>query len=349
MNKTVPKNEVNQVLNKLGQSMCNMLEYQSLQSIDIVVDGETDKEVRYVDMIGPMSKKRSFVQVPCLSKEVVHIKCNGLECGRRPAHVSLDSLARPINEVHTALHGDWPWHVALYKNGQHVCDGTLIEDQWIMTTSSCFQGQGKSKWVARFASVRLGSRAPWEQKQRIVGMVKSPVEGNSIVILKMDAPVVFSDFARPICLPSSDEFIHMGANCVTLGWNGSNEQLRIIELEPAELEKCENISEVSANTICTKAKSGHEKCQVSQTTNFFFKILNHATSYFQAEEFAGAPLMCQAAGEWHLVGVSSWRKSCSTIGQRPRLYDRVSLNSEWAQKTILTLESDSDQESNQLD
>ena len=60
----------------------------------------------------------------------------------------------------------------------------------------------------------------------------------------------------------------------------------------------------------------------------------------QAEEFAGAPLMCQAAGEWHLVGVSSWRKSCSAVGQRPRLYDRVSLNSEWAQRTIITLEDE---------
>ena len=30
---------------------------------------------------------------------------------------------------------------------------------------------------------------------------------------------MFVDFARPICLPSSDEFIHMGAACVTLAWN----------------------------------------------------------------------------------------------------------------------------------
>ena len=82
--------------------------------------------------------------------------------------------------------------------------------------------QGKSRWQARFASVRLGSRAPWEQKERIVGMVKTPVEGNSIVILKMEKPVFFSDFARPICLPSSDEFIHMGATCVTLGWSGQS-------------------------------------------------------------------------------------------------------------------------------
>ena len=73
-------------------------------------------------------------------REVVHIKCNGLECGRRPAYVNQDSLARNLDDMSSSLHGDWPWHVALYKNGQHVCDGTLIDDQWIMTTSSCFQG-----------------------------------------------------------------------------------------------------------------------------------------------------------------------------------------------------------------
>ena len=72
--------------------------------------------------------------------------------------------------------------------------------------------------------MRLASRAPWEQKRRIVGMVKSQVEGNSAVILKMDTPVVFSDFLRPICLPSSDEFIHLGANCITLGWEAKSER-----------------------------------------------------------------------------------------------------------------------------
>ena len=111
-----------------------------------------------------------------ICREVVHINYTQLECGRRPAYVQKDSLARKIDKLSSALHGDWPWHVALYKNGLHVCDGTLIQDQWIMTTSACFQGQQKSKWIARFASVRLGSRAPWEQKHRIVGMVKSPVE-----------------------------------------------------------------------------------------------------------------------------------------------------------------------------
>ena len=54
--------------------------------------------------------------------------------------------------------------------------------------------------------------------------------------------------------------------------------------------------------------------------------------------------MCQAAGEWHLVGISSWRKGCSNVGvgQRPRLYDRVSVNSEWARKTVEHLEDETE-------
>ena len=158
--------------------------------------------------------------------------------------------------------------------------------------------QGKAKWAARFATVRLTSRAPWEQKRRIVGMVKSPVEGNSVVILKMDSPVVFSDFTRPICLPSSDDFIHLGATCVTLGWGAKSEfrakfklhlitpyslihqfceiikidddypvavagqQLHVVGLEPAPREKCEEESEVAANTICTQEKVEGAECRV---------------------------------------------------------------------------------------
>ena len=51
--------------------------------------------------------------------------------------------------------------------------------------------------------------------------------------------------------------------------------------------------------------------------------------------------MCQASGEWHLVGVAAWRrKGCSATAQRPRVYDKVALNSEWARKTMTQMEDD---------
>ena len=48
-----------------------------------------------------------------------------------------------------------------------------------------------------------------------------------------------------------------------------DEELHVVELEPEELEKCEDISEVSPNTICTKAKEDNGKCLVR---NIFFKL-----------------------------------------------------------------------------
>ena len=52
--------------------------------------------------------------------------------------------------------------------------------------------QQRAKWTVRLANVRLSSRAPWEQERRIVGMVASPVEQQSIVLLKLDREAAMS-------------------------------------------------------------------------------------------------------------------------------------------------------------
>ena len=50
-------------------------------------------------MIGPMSDDKSFIDVPCESREVVRIECNHLECGRRPAHIKPESIARRYRTI----------------------------------------------------------------------------------------------------------------------------------------------------------------------------------------------------------------------------------------------------------
>ena len=149
-------------------------------------------------------------------------------------------------------------------------------------------------------------------------MVKSPVEGNSIVILKMDEPVVFSDFARPICIPESDAFLSNSSQCVTLGWTLQSQELTQVRIRPTDKNVCEEMSEVSPNTICTEEDTAPGiPCS--------------------GEEYAGAPLLCQHMDHWYLTGILAWRKGCSTVGQRPRLYDRVAVTSDWANKVMLKL------------
>ena len=57
----------------------------------------TEDQIRYVDMMGPMSEDRSFVEVPCHSRSVVKVECKNLECGRRPAHVKEASARMSVS------------------------------------------------------------------------------------------------------------------------------------------------------------------------------------------------------------------------------------------------------------
>lgn len=59
--------------------------------------------------------------------------------------------------------------------------------------------------MAVFGSVRLASKAPWTQRRRIIGMIKSPVEGSTAALIRLETPVVYSDHVRPICLPDDQQ------------------------------------------------------------------------------------------------------------------------------------------------
>ena len=170
------------------------------------------------------------------------------------------------------------------------------------------------------ASVRLSSRAPWEQERRIIGMVASPVENHSIVLLKLDKDIQMSDFARSICLagpgPGSN-----GGHCVGLGWDSLTGELTVSHLTSADLTECQSETEVSANSVCMTAGLEDNNSLT-------------AGDSCSGEMMAGHGLMCETAGVWQLVGVAAWRRGCGSVGQRPRLYEKVNLTSSWVENVI---------------
>lgn len=312
LNETLPSKDVEMVLQTVATSLCSILSFTGVESAEIRKDDE--EGVSYVQMENPLASEISFVRVFCPSKNVMYVRCAPLECGIQALRTKggvqgLNKMAEP---------GDWPWHVALLKEDVHVCDATLVAESWIITTASCFQGQSKAEWSARLGTVRLSSSSPWQQERRIIGMMKSPVEGSTTVLLKLDTPVTaFSDFVRPICLPPNQDSFSNNTYCNTLGWARNRELLQRVQLRRSEMEKCENISIASVNSICTEAEFSTDDCN--------------------EEEVAGSPMLCLLSDNrrWALTGVSSWRIGCSKPGtERPRLYDKISSNLAWIKSTI---------------
>ncbi|KAJ8918592.1 hypothetical protein NQ315_013097 [Exocentrus adspersus] len=317
INQSLPANQTVAVLHSIASSLCRSLTYHDVLSVSVETDIEND--VSYVKMKDPTASEISFVRTQCPSKQVLKVSCSELDCGVQSTHgpTGLDTLSK------MAAHGDWPWHVTLFKEDVHICDGTLISPEWIATTTSCFQGQPKAEWTARFGSIRLSSSTPWEQERRIVGMVKSPVEGSTIALVKLDQPVTLSDFVKPICLPKRGMVTNPDANqCNTLGWARNREQVQRVQVKVAEMEKCENISISTVNSLCTETIHGQNDCN--------------------EEEFAGSPMMCQDSteGKWTLIGITNWRIACSKKGtERPRMYDKIASNVDWIRESITSSET----------
>ncbi|KAL9692665.1 hypothetical protein quinque_016441 [Culex quinquefasciatus] len=183
------------VRNTVAESLCKALGFERVDFSEIRND--TEPNTSYVRVLDPRASEISFVRTTCQSKQSLYVSCGQLECGVQSAlpnggNVGLSKMAAP---------GDWPWLVALFRADTHVCDGTLVSSDWVLTTESCFQGQAKATWYAIFGAVRLTSNAPWTQRRRIIGMVKSPVEGSTAALVRLENPVIYSDFVRPICLP----------------------------------------------------------------------------------------------------------------------------------------------------
>ncbi|XP_012544680.3 atrial natriuretic peptide-converting enzyme [Bombyx mori] len=315
-------------LKSVASSLCKALTFTSSISAEAVLDAEelnktnfeNSTEFRsiaeYVEIVDPFAAEISFVKSECPQRKVIRIICDQLDCGIPSARGTsstsgVDSLPR------SARPGDWPWQASLLRSNIHACDGSLIHPSWLITTASCFQGQPKAEWTARFGTVRIQSTTPWQQERRIVGMVRSPVEGSMLVLVRLEEPVEMTDFVRPICLSNKALYSEERSVCNTLGWTRNRDQLQRVHIVPSPMSTCENVSIANPNGICSEPLYDQDDCD--------------------EEEYAGSSMMCfdDKTKRWSIMGVSAWRIACAKIGLgRPRIYDPVTSHVDWIRRTV---------------
>ena len=55
-----------------------------------------------------------------------------LGCG-----ISKDDLTKRVVNGKDATPHSWPWMVSLRRNGRHICGGSLIKPNWVITAAHC--------------------------------------------------------------------------------------------------------------------------------------------------------------------------------------------------------------------
>ncbi|XP_055952940.1 uncharacterized protein LOC129988691 [Argiope bruennichi] len=323
-------------LDELGEAVCSALTFRSVSESKRIQDIKNSNDTYYVisNEASTPNKRSSAIFHPsvCESREVMRVECGSLECGLRPMATS---HRRRIVGGQSASSGSWPWQVALYKEGDFQCGAVLISDTWLISAGHCFYSTLNAHWVARLGLLRRGSELspPSEQVRRVAQIFLHPNyedKGfiNDIALLRLDRPVLFSDYLRPVCLPTAEEDpgLWHGRQCSVVGWGKLYEightfpdSLQEVRLPVISTEECRKrilfltMYHITDNMFCAGYERGGRDACLGDS---------------------GGPLMCQREdGRWILLGVTSNGDGCGRPG-RPGVYTKVANYLDWIHKII---------------
>ncbi|CAB0038382.1 unnamed protein product [Trichogramma brassicae] len=256
----------------LGRAVCKTITYQDFAKVEQVQEDRFSRDKNYYSLSlsndRPLEKNSlTFTPTECPNRQVLRVKCKNFECGIR---TQATTQARVVGGGSSST-GSWPWQVALYKEGEYQCGGSIISDRWIISAAHCFYKSENEYWVARIGTTKRESLpSPYEQVLRVDYVVTHPNYNNTgyindIVLLRLEKPMTFSDYVRPVCLPSREP--QHDELCTVTGWGQLYEIGRIF---PICSTKC-CLSQESRPTVSAAAKpTGRASTRRCTTTSAGF-------------------------------------------------------------------------------
>ncbi|XP_060134760.1 plasma kallikrein [Zootoca vivipara] len=221
--------------------------------------------------------------------------------------------------------GEWPWQVSLHAKlslQSHLCGGSIISDQWIVTAAHCAEDLLVTDVWRVYAGIlkqsEINKDTPFFRVQEIIVHPKYELSetGYDIALMKLDRPMNFSALQQPICLPSEDRMNTEFTNCWVTGWGYTKERGEIQDaLQKVSIPLISNLEcqsryqehRITDEMMCAGYREGgRDACKGD----------------------SGGPLSCKHQGSWYLVGVTSWGEGCARAGQ-PGVYTNVAKFVEW--------------------
>nr|XP_033501019.1 transmembrane protease serine 9 [Epinephelus lanceolatus] len=192
-------------------------------------------------------------------------------CGQAPMNTRISG------GVSVATAGIWPWMASLQKNGSHVCGGTLVSVDSVLSSADCFSSSPTpSAWTVVLGRLKQNGSNPFEVTLNVTNITLSNQTGSNVAVLQLSSQPTLSDYIQPICMDNGRTFA-VGTTCWAAGWSsGQGGEEQVLQEFQTSVENCGNAS--SSDSICTG-------------------------TFTLGQGDSGGPLMCKLDNSWFQAAV----------------------------------------------
>uniref|UniRef100_A0A3Q3WFM1 Peptidase S1 domain-containing protein n=1 Tax=Mola mola TaxID=94237 RepID=A0A3Q3WFM1_MOLML len=209
----------------------------------------------------------------------------------------------------------WPWQVSLQFVNMPACGGAIISPQWVVSAAHCFK---RCSVPAQPQCLGESAAAVTSESSIMIGVsmiishrgYNTRTKENDVSLLKLQKPLVFNQFIRPIDIWMSP--LSPSRKCTITGWGSTQEsELRLQEVNvtilPPEVCNQYYLGRMRPSMFCAgRDRGGVDACQGD----------------------SGGPLACFTGSRFELAGLVSWGIGCGRA-RRPGVYTKLQQNVEW--------------------
>ncbi|XP_075687741.1 serine protease 27-like, partial [Rhinoderma darwinii] len=236
--------------------------------------------------------------------------------------------------------GEWPWQVSVQNNDSHICGGSLISNQWVMSAAHCFEGNTDPTFIKVILGMhQLDHPTAHEIAATVDQIIPHPEfikigSKGDIALMKLSSPVNYTQYIQTLRLPDESSVFPCGLSCWTTGWgateNGSSPANGILQKVSVPLinhETCDQLYHVSS---------------AENTSSVLVHDYEICAGFIDGKKDScpgdsGGPLACRVQGAWYQAGVVSWGEGCGAPF-RPGVYSLVPMYQRWIQQYVPNLE-----------